>query len=108
MMSLALLLAAAPAPENLVQYYGFPGNDSCANWTENRDGRTSRNQVLEGWLLGFITGYNHYGSGTRGLKQGGNATALLGWIDQYCEANPLDSLYAAALKLIDELERRSR
>jgi hypothetical protein len=104
----AIALVSAPAQDKVIQYYGFPGSDSCANWTENRKNRLSSNQVLEGWVLGFVTGYNQYGASDGGTTQGGNATAILGWMDQYCAANPLDSVYWASTKLVSELKRRSR
>ena len=30
----------------------------------------------------------------------------LGWVDNYCSANPLDSVYTVSIALIRELERR--
>ena len=108
MIWLALALAAAPSPVTTFQYYSPTGHDSCADWTQDRDPRGNRNQVLEGWVLGYVTAYNQYEDSTGGMKQGGNATALLGWLDQYCAANPLDSVVQASTKLVAELRRRSR
>lgn len=90
-----------------IGYYGFPGNDSCANWTENRGDRGHRTQALEGWVLGYLTAYNAYADETGSVETSVNATAVLGWVDNYCRANPLDTLMTATLKLIRELEARS-
>lgn len=105
---IALLAAAAavtaPTPDTF-NVYRFPEADSCATWTNNRKNRSS--QLLEGWVLGFVSGYNVL---TRGGSIASDVTAqgLLGWIDQYCAASPLDSVTTASFKLIRELENRAR
>lgn len=108
-MILAALALAAAQPDNREIYlYAFPGHDSCADWTLNRATRDHRTQALEGWVLGFVSGYNMYADARGNVAPGVSATALLGWVDQYCAANPLDSLMTAGLKLVLELKSRRR
>jgi hypothetical protein len=64
--------------------------------------------VLESWVLGLVSGRNAYGPGNGDLAPGVNAEGLIGWVDQYCAANPLDSVTAAGFKLVKELERRAK
>lgn len=107
MKGVILMLAAAvaaPSSSRYVQVFNFPAADSCATWTRYRSEKVS--QSLEGWVLGFVTGRNFYGTGNVGL--GVQAEGLTGWVDQYCAANPLDSVTTAAVKLVNELQKRSK
>lgn len=104
---IAVTLATAlpvHAENKQFQYYGFPGHDSCGDWTSHRKNRD--NQILEGWVLGYVTAANMYGDNDGLLGTGSGATGMLAWVDQYCAANPLDSVLTASSKLIIELKRR--
>lgn len=104
---LALALAGAiPPGKGMIQTYGFPDDDSCATWTINRS--LTGHQTLEGWVLGLISGLNAYGPNNGNIAPGVAAAGLLGWVDNYCKANPLDSVSTAGIKLGDELKRRSQ
>lgn len=103
----ALALAAQPADNRSIYVYSYPGNDTCGDWTENRRRGDGRTQALEGWVLGFVTGYNMYEDPKGNVAPSVSATALLAWVDQYCAANPLDSLTTAGVKLVSELRSRS-
>ena len=101
-----ILLASAPtqaAPPKQFQYYGFPGNDSCGSWTSNRRDRGS--QVLEGWVLGYVTSANFYGDNDGQLGVGSGAAGMLAWVDKYCADNPLDTVLTASVKLVIELKK---
>lgn len=107
MIGLALALAALPVPDSRdVRFYAFPGADSCGDWTLNRENRGRRTQALEGWVLGYVSGYNFYRDPTGDVAPDVTAIALLAWVDGYCKANPLDNLAEVSLKLIDELTHR--
>lgn len=97
---LIALAAASPHPETS---YGW--HHSCADWTKERS-KDYRFQGDEGYVLGLVTGYNLYGPGDGDIASGPNATGMLGWVDQYCTANPLDLIDTAAFKLVVELKRR--
>lgn len=104
----AIALASASPGDKEFGVYAFPGNDSCANWTQNRANRGSRTQALEGWVLGYLTAYNAYVEPNGRVDPTVNATAALGWIDNYCREHPLDHILDATIKLIDEmLDRKS-
>jgi hypothetical protein len=87
-----------------VQIYNYPTVDSCGAWTRYRAENSA--QALEGWVLGFISGANAFRPGSSDLAPGTTADGLLGWIDQYCQKNPLDSVTTAGFKLVGELDRR--
>lgn len=109
MILLALAIAAAqPTPKSAgIMVYNFPDTDSCATWTAQRRANYHEPHLM-GWVLGFITGLNAYGPNNGNIAPGTNASGLIGWIDNYCSANPLDSVTTAAFKLVDELQARSR
>ena len=98
--------AQAQEPARQFQGFTYPGNDSCASWSEYRKG--NRAPQLEGWVLGFVTAYNMFGSGNRLAGADTNAKGLLAWVDQYCATNPLDTVMTASSKLVIELKNRQR
>lgn len=105
--TIAALLFVSPsvkAQDRQFQYWGFPGYDSCGDWTSHRKNRD--NQILEGWVLGYVTAANVYGDNDGLLGTGSGSTGMLAWVDQYCAANPLDTVLTASAKLVIELKRR--
>lgn len=106
----ALLSASAQAqtlrPLKEMNFYGYPDHDSCGDWTLNRANRGTRTQALEGWVLGFVTGANFYGSGDGKTGADTNSTGMLAWVDRYCAENPLDDIVEASVKLVIELKKR--
>jgi hypothetical protein len=102
----ASIPAQAQSPLRQFQSYGFPENDSCGEWTSNRALGNRAPQGLEGWVLGFVTAANIYGSNDGRLGEGSGSKGMLAWIDQYCACNPLDTVLTASAKLIIELKKR--
>lgn len=60
-----------------------------------------------GLVLGFIAGLNTFGPGKGNIAPETTAEGLLGWVDNYCKANPLDSVTTAGIKLATQLKLRS-
>jgi hypothetical protein len=59
-------------------------------------------------VLGFVTAFNQFGlSVDDDVGKTSDGRGMLRWMDEYCARNPLDSIAAAASKLIAELQRRS-
>jgi hypothetical protein len=106
MLLLAAAALAAPPGGKDVMVYNYPSVDSCASWTDDRRGR--RSQAMEGWVLGVLTGYNVYRAPTGNIAPSVTGTGMLGWIDQFCATNPLESVTTATFKLISVLEQRAR
>jgi hypothetical protein len=58
------------------------------------------------WVLGYVTGFNQYGSKPEGDVTGGKGTEeIMTWIDNYCGRHPGDNLYRASAALVDELRQ---
>jgi|SRR5271167_1739262 len=78
---------------------------SCGSWTKEPKNTPARHQ-REGWLLGFLSGYNWYAVNNQALLlEDGNA--FITWVDNYCAAHPLGEIVSAASALIAELQRRN-
>jgi hypothetical protein len=80
-----------------------PNRQPCSRWASTTP---ADKKEFESWLAGFITGVN-FGSGE--AKLGSMSTAGLHvWIDQYCANNPDEQMWASAVALARELQRRGR
>ena len=91
-----------------VHVLGF-GNNSCGTWLQNRGAQSYAEAAQLAWVTGYVTAFNNYAENQSGdISAGTDADGLFSWIDSYCRANPLDSLFRASAALIRELERRDR
>lgn len=104
--ALLIVTPSLPAAAKEALVYGFPGHDSCGNWTENRANRGRQTQALEGWVLGFVGAYNWYVDPRGDVAPGVTATAMFAWLDTRCQSRPLDSVLQATLALIAEMRAR--
>ena len=62
-------------------------------------------------MLGYITAFNRWGPyydapGISDIAKGTDADGLIGWIDNWCRANPIENIADAAQNLIFELYKR--
>jgi hypothetical protein len=74
---------------------------SCGAWTTARKGSP---WYYDGqWILGYVSAVNVYAP--KPARQT-NSDAILGWIDNYCQVNPLKQISDAAAGVAFELEAR--
>ena len=73
------------------------GTASCGIWTGfRREGSTSARALSsEQWVLGFIDGITEASGGSLDPLNGMEPENVWGWIDNYCQANPLKSIAEA-------------
>ena len=71
------------------------GNGSCATWVENRKTNNEWHET-EQWVEGYQAGTAD--SMSIDLKNSGSDVILV-WLDNYCQANPVDSVLDAAREL---------
>lgn len=96
-LAVALALVAPTAQAETV--LGAGARASCGRWLEE----TNIQDLRLAWVMGWLS---------RSTKERGDiladtdASALRGWLDTYCRANPLESLFAASLTLEAELSAR--
>ena len=94
-------MARADEHPGQVMVFGS-GTASCGSWMLSRN-----NYENDAWIFGFLTAYNMYlvKRGTT-ISAGTDASGPIGWVDNYCRAHPLDSIFDAAVRLVEELQRR--
>jgi hypothetical protein len=70
-----------------------PGVSSCGTWTADQSNATAY-QIDLSWVLGFLAGiaYASLDNPLHGL----DANAVADWIDNYCQAHPLEHIIDAA------------
>jgi hypothetical protein len=85
-----------------------PGTISCGKWIEQRREAGVVMYGSEDWVLGFLSGYNEYSSTDGRLTSDTDADGAMTWLDNYCQAHPLDKLATATTALVAALEARRR
>lgn len=99
--SMLLLLsnvAAAEAPG--------PTAPSCGEWVAHREKSDTLALGNAYWLQGFLFGLA-LGSG-KDFLTGTDNSAFNGWLDKYCQSNPLKDLSSGASALAAELIKTKR
>jgi hypothetical protein len=76
---------------------------SCGDYI-GTDAETKRS--YESWLLGYISGVNHYRAGKPDFTNHAEVEGLNQWMENYCREHPLDPYSDAADALLSELKRR--
>jgi hypothetical protein len=65
--------------------------------------------ALQSWVLGFLSGANvALAHQKEDFLRGLDAHAVTAWIDNYCQANPPDSLYVPLGVLYNALTSRAK
>ena len=80
------------------------GATNCGKWIEDRQNETYYPQL--NWILGFISSYNYYvyvGKHENGVFGSADFVFVSAWMDNYCQKNPGETIFAGALKLMQEL-----
>ncbi len=92
----ALVLIAAPA--HAKEQIG-DGGDSCGTWTTKPTG------AQKAWVYGYLSRatFNYAGE----ILGPVDAGAIIGWIDNYCKAHPLERIASAAGALEIELAKKT-
>jgi hypothetical protein len=81
------------------------GLHSCGDWTNAHSNSNSIEELLEeAWLSGYMSAMDEAGPGPRSPQVDFNA--MIEWMSNYCQANPLDDLAIAASALRVELMKR--
>ena len=79
------------------------GGVSCRTWTSERMRIGGRYSDMANWVVGFLSGVGY--KGPEDPLGGLDADAVEGWLDQYCQIYPLNSLADAAKAFVAEHPR---
>jgi hypothetical protein len=94
-LAVALASSSAKAEPGLIDIIGA-GVSSCGKWTADQSQETPI--ADDQWILGFLSGVAFMGSGPETNPLNGlDAQAVWAWIDNYCQAHPLDSIATAGI-----------
>ena len=82
------------------------GNVSCNDWLNEGRGNDVQASSRIAWILGYVTGFNQYGSKPVGDVSGGMDTEeIMVWIDGHCDQHPDDNLYKASAAFVEEFRQ---
>jgi hypothetical protein len=85
------------------------GNLECGVWTQARQSGDVNavwwKTLILGWVQGFLTAYNLYGSGTFDITRETDVGAVAEWVDTYCLQYPLNNIAGAAGALVTDLQK---
>jgi hypothetical protein len=85
-----------------------PGAASCGTWIGDRQRNEARSQLNQAWVQGFVTARNVYKpQAEENMPKPMDSRAMVAWIDNYCDANPLKDISDAAKALVEDLEGRT-
>jgi hypothetical protein len=81
--------------------FGAHGARSCGEFLEaqkNPDKLYER-AVIEGWMMGWVTGYNTMARDTYDIMGTTNLSSIRQWMTDYCAKNPQDPLSTGMIEL---------
>jgi hypothetical protein len=94
-----------------------PAGQSCDNWTHEREklrrtgAWSSDLKFMSAWITGYLSGANETVVNTGGqdalLATRTDLPTAFAWMDDYCHARPLNSIYDASVSLMTELRKKS-
>lgn len=78
------------------------GTLDCGQWTEAR--KQNRAMTIEAYLVGFLSGVASGSKKEFWRAKGGQTSrqAVYAWMDNYCQADPLENVIFAAIRLFNE------
>ncbi len=102
-MILYALALAATHPYTVLS----PGSTSCGQWTVDHTRSHGPNYYAEqSFVAGVLTGYNLYGPDRNGdVTHGVDDAGWTAWMNNYCEAHPLEPIVWATHELIASLRK---
>ena len=85
------------------------GVNTCGSWAVERKKQSGGDVTNLTWVLGYLTAQDEDAAAHRKptLLDNIDASAIELWIDNYCQSNPLDTIYRASARLGEELRRRA-
>lgn len=102
LIACSVLPAAAQGRSTSVE-----GKQWCGTWLRERHARSERLQKYEIWVVRFIVGHDWADIPRPGFFSKVDAAGMLGWVDNYCRAHPLNNVQRAAERLVIELTVRT-
>jgi hypothetical protein len=80
------------------------GNRSCDQYVVDAQ-QPEREFVYKTWLSGYLTAFNAYSPGVADILTGKDFESAAAWIKNYCRDHPTAVVHAAAVKLIQYMQK---
>jgi hypothetical protein len=96
--------------QEVIDVFGV-GSDSCGSWLHHAQKQDAYNRDASTWLAGYLTANNQrlMAAGLPAtVGHGTDVASGTAWMNQYCQANPLNHVVEAAWALVQELEKTGR
>jgi hypothetical protein len=71
------------------------GQYSCGTWIKDRRGQQMTAYLYQQWIVGFLSGVGYAGPPGIDPLKGTDSNGVWAWIDNYCQAHPLDNIAEA-------------
>lgn len=94
-----VVIALSPQAGAEYKTYG-EGATTCGSWIEAR--RNDNYYIKAQWMLGFVSAAGYYGEKPKFT----DASAMVVWVDNYCQQNPLKDFDDGVKALVEELSRQ--
>jgi hypothetical protein len=105
------LLATSSASAQTPTQIG-PGAVSCANWLKERLVNSRMSLIMNGWVLGYLSGVSTIkqttGEDAPDALWGVREATIFDWIDKYCSAHRSDELVQATVQLQATLRQKAK
>jgi hypothetical protein len=83
------------------------GTVSCGKWLKYRQAKSVvASNYVAAWIAGYLSAHNKLLVGVKNIGKDTDTAGRYAWIDNYCRANPLSDIDAAADALIAHLKSR--
>jgi hypothetical protein len=93
------MLVATTLPTHAGYMTYGAGTQSCGAWIEAR--RKGEHYNMGQWMLGFLSAAGYYGEKMRESE----SSAMLVWMDNYCQQQPLKDFSDGVKALTNELSK---
>ena len=103
LLAVMMLISISAWAVDKDDYYKSFGHQSCGRYIEIRKVRGWERTARFYWVAGYITAYNGWIPDTYSIAGSSDIESIMLWLDNYCGANPVNSITVAMEHLIAEL-----
>ena len=104
----APVVASAAKPDGSYHIFGGGTCGAYIAHSRSQPGGDTNSHALILWVQGYLTAYINFVAPDGDITAGTDYEGVTLWVDNYCQAHPLDGLADAAAALVLELKARKR
>jgi hypothetical protein len=109
-VALVVTLVATSSASTQTPTHIGPGAVSCANWLKERLVNSRMSLIMNGWVLGYLSGASvtTTGEGAPDALRAVGADTILGLMDKYCSEHPSHELVHATVQIQALLRQQAK